>query len=56
VCALGGQLSLRVGRARVASAQRGASGACCLLSPLAFVLPTPAFLSFLLFWGCRRGR
>ncbi|HVL58156.1 MAG TPA: MFS transporter [Burkholderiaceae bacterium] len=47
----GGLASLRAGSARVAFAQLGASGACCLASPLAFVAPTPVFLAFLLFWG-----
>jgi MFS family permease len=50
-CALGGLVSLRLGSAHVAFAQLAASGACCLLSPLAFHAPTPLFLGFLLFWG-----
>jgi MFS family permease len=50
-CALGGLASLRAGSARVAAAQLAASGACCLLSPLFFLAPTPVFLAFLLFWG-----
>jgi MFS family permease len=50
-CALGGVVSLRAGSARVAVAQLGTSGACCLLSPLLFVAPTPIFLAFLLLWG-----
>ncbi len=50
-CAVGGRISLRVGSARVAVAQLGTSGACCLLSPLAFLAPTPVFLAFLLVWG-----
>jgi MFS family permease len=44
-------LSTRLGSARVAFAQLSASGACCLLSPLAFLLPLPAFLAFMVFWG-----
>jgi hypothetical protein len=31
--------------------QLAASGACCVLSPLAFGAPTPVFLAFLVFWG-----
>lgn len=50
-CAGGGLLSLRAGSARVAFAQLAASGACCVLSPLAFGAPTPVFLAFLVFWG-----
>jgi MFS family permease len=50
-CIVGGQLSRVVGSARVAFAQLGASGVCCLLSPLAFALPAPAFLAFMVVWG-----
>lgn len=50
-CAGGGLVSLRAGSARVAFAQLGASGACCLASPLLFAAPEPAFLVFLVFWG-----
>jgi MFS family permease len=50
-CAGGGLVSLRAGSARVAFAQLAASGACCVLSPLAFGAPTPVFLAFLVFWG-----
>lgn len=50
-CAAGGRISLRAGSARVAFAQLAASGACCVLSPLAFGAPTPLFLAFLVFWG-----
>ena len=50
-CAGGGLLSLRIGSARVAFAQLGASGACCLVSPLVFAAPAPLFLAFLVFWG-----
>jgi MFS family permease len=50
-CALGGLASLRAGSAPVAFAQLLASGLCCVLSPLAFAAPGPAFLAFLLFWG-----
>jgi MFS family permease len=50
-CAGGGLVSLRAGSARVAYTQLAASGACCVLSPLAFGAPTPVFLAFLVFWG-----
>ena len=50
-CAAGGIASLRAGSARVAFAQLAASGACCLLSPLAFLAPVPVFVGFLVFWG-----
>ena len=50
-CMAGGLLSLRLGSARVAFVQLGASGICCLLSPIAFWMPEPAVLVFLIFWG-----
>lgn len=50
-CVVGGLLSIRIGSARVAFAQLGASGACCVLSPVVFLAPTPVFLTFMLFWG-----
>lgn len=50
-CVGGGQLSRVVGSARVAFAQLSLSGLCCVLSPLAFALPVPAFLAFMVFWG-----
>jgi len=50
-CAAGGIASLKAGSARVAYVQLACSGACCLLSPLAFLAPAPIFLAFMLFWG-----
>ena len=50
-CVGGGLASLRVGSARVAGAQLGVSGVCCLASPLLFYAPLPLYLAFLLFWG-----
>lgn len=50
-CMVGGYLSRRVGSARVAYMQLSASGLCCLVSPLAFLAPLPAFFAFLLLWG-----
>ena len=41
----------RLGSARVAFAQLSLSGLCCLLSPLAYLLPWPAFLAYLIAWG-----
>jgi MFS family permease len=50
-CIAGGLMSLRRGSARIAFVQLGASGVCCLLSPIAFWMPEPAVLGFLVFWG-----
>ncbi|TFY97530.1 MFS transporter [Ramlibacter rhizophilus] len=50
-CVVGGQLSRHVGSARVAFGQLSISGLCCLTSPLAFALPPPLFLGFMLLWG-----
>jgi len=50
-CVGGGLLSRFVGSARVAFGQLGLSGLCCVLSPLAFALPAPSFLAFMVFWG-----
>lgn len=50
-CAGGGLISRKIGSAPVAFAQLSLSGLCCLLSPLAFLAPLPAFLGFLLLWG-----
>jgi len=53
-CIVGGIVAARderMGSARVAAVQLAASGACCLLSPLAFHAPPPVFLGFLVFWG-----
>ena len=50
-CVIGGLISLRSGSAPVAFAQLALSGLCCVLSPLAFQLPTPLFIIFLLIWG-----
>jgi MFS family permease len=50
-CVLGALLLSRYGGARIAFFQLGASGLCCVLSPVAFCLPQPAATGFLLFWG-----
>ena len=50
-CAVGGWLSEKMGARKVALRSLFLSGHCCLLSPLAFLLPFPLFFLFLLFWG-----
>ena len=50
-CVSGGLLSRRVGSARIAFAQLSGSGLCCLVSPLAYLLPWPFFAAFLVAWG-----
>ncbi len=50
-CIIGGLRSLKVGSAKVAYIQLICSGICCLLIPLAFFIPRPLFLIFLIFWG-----
>jgi len=50
-CVAGGYASRTQGSAKVAFVQLSFSGACCLASPLAFLLPAPAFLAFLFAWG-----
>jgi hypothetical protein len=50
-CVVGGIVSKSVGSAKVAFAQLSVSGLCCLLSPLAYLLPWPGFIAFLLVWG-----
>jgi hypothetical protein len=50
-CIVGGLLSLRLGSAGVAFTQLALSGFCCLVSPLAFQLPAPAIIAFLMVRG-----
>ncbi len=50
-CVLGGVVARRWGSARVAAAQLGTSGLCCLLAPLMLTAPLPLFLAWLLLWG-----
>lgn len=48
---IGGYLSRRWGSAKVASLALFISGLCCFISPLAYNLPLPIFVFFLLVWG-----
>lgn len=50
-CILGGLLSLRIGSARVAGLALAASGAMCLLYPVAGDWPWQLRLGLLVFWG-----
>lgn len=50
-CVGGGIVSRRMGSAKVAFTQLSLSGLCCLASPLAYLLPWPAFVAFLVAWG-----
>ncbi len=47
----GGLLADRVGRTTVTIGAMAISGACCALSPWAYVAPAPAILAFGLVWG-----
>ncbi len=50
-CVGGGYAALRVGSARVASAQLATSGLCCLAAPWLLQAPLPVFLAWLFVWG-----
>jgi len=50
-CISGGYVSIRYGNAAVARIALFISCICCLLSPLIFALPWPAFLAVLFIWG-----
>ncbi|QWC85089.1 MFS transporter [Nocardioidaceae bacterium] len=50
-CVLGGRVADRRGRPVAAAGALTLSGACCLLSPLAFGRPLPVLLAFVLVWG-----
>ena len=50
-CALGGQLSLRWGSARVGCSLLAFSGLCCLLTPWMLHAPDGAFYAWLMLWG-----
>ena len=50
-CVGGGYAALRLGSARVASAQLATSGLCCLAAPWLLQAPLPLFLAWLFIWG-----
>lgn len=50
-CVAGGWLAERVGSARVAALQLGASGCCCLLAPVMLAAPDALFAAWLAVWG-----
>ena len=50
-CLVGGWAADRLGRAATAAAALAISGACCLLSPLAFTAGRPWLLAFATVWG-----
>lgn len=50
-CLLGGWAADRFGRPQAAITALAVSGACCLLSPLAFLAPAPVLGAFCAVWG-----
>ncbi len=50
-CVAGGAMSRWLGSPRVAFGNLAVSGLCVAVSPLAWNLPTPLFLAYLLVWG-----
>ncbi len=50
-CAGGGVAALRIGSARVAGLQLGASGLCCLAAPWLIGAPDVLFYAWLVLWG-----
>jgi MFS family permease len=50
-CVAGGWAAQRIGSARVATLQVGASGACCLLAPWLIGAPDVVFALWLFIWG-----
>ncbi len=50
-CLIGGWAADRAGRAATAATALAISGACCLLSPLAFTASRPWLLAFAAVWG-----
>jgi MFS family permease len=51
-CLVAGYLGDRVGKARVAAAAMALSGACCVVSPLAFGAPVAVLVMLATVWGC----
>lgn len=50
-CVLGGYVSEKFGAQKTARAFLFLSGLCCLVSPFAFEIGRPYFITFMIFWG-----
>jgi MFS family permease len=50
-CILGGYVSVKAGCRKTAFVFLLVSGTCCIVSPLAFCLPPPLMIAFLIIWG-----
>ncbi len=50
-CAAGGHLSVKWGSKKVAGVSLTLSGFCCLISPIAVMLPSSFFVALMLLWG-----
>lgn len=50
-CAAGGHLSVKWGSKKVAGVSLTLSGLCCLIYPIAVMLPFPFFIGLMLLWG-----
>jgi MFS family permease len=50
-CVVGGHLSIRLGSAVIANVMLSISCACCLLSPILYVVPPLVFFALMMIWG-----